>query len=394
MGLLLACLLLFSSPRAAALTDEQAEQADRYFSGMFYRAQVVSGGILVAQRQERIYSFFYGGQTKSRAHPVTEDTVFKVASVSKLIAAVGVMQLVEAGKLELDAPLCDSAGTPIRNPRFPDRDVTLRQAMSHTTSLLPSAPYIGTPRWERIDETDKTYFSDAAPGSQYAYANLNGGILCSEVERAAGQNFNDYMAEHVFAPLGINASFAAHLLPDPSLLANSYLPNGLVYQSAARYIQADEAEYDPSCSPSSHYRASVGGLYISLAGLEKIGMALAGNGTVNGMRLLSPGSARLMRLDQSLLPGTSVTAQSPYGLCVYGVEVEGKTWYGHQGRWEGLLADLFWEPESETVAVFVMNGLAISFSGKEIATRPERALRYVSRWIQDTEDSFIVNEEE
>lgn len=393
-ALALAAVLLLSASRAFALTEDQAARANSYFAGMFDRAEVVSGGVLVTRQGQRVYSFFWGGQSKSAAHPVTEKTVFKVASVTKLIAAVGVMQLVEEGKLSLDAPLCRSDGTPIRNPRYPNKDVTLRQAMSHTTSLLPAAPYIGAPRWERLDETDKTYFSSAAPGSAYAYANLNGGILCSEIERATGQNFNTYMTEQIFEPLGINASFSAHLLPDPTRLANTYDPQGLVYQSAARYIELDAAEYDPACDPASHYRASVGGLYISLEGLEKIGVALAGNGTVDGVRLLSPGSVRLMRQDQSLLPGSSVTGQSPYGLCTYRVEIEGRVWYGHQGRWEGLLADLFYEPESETVVVFVMNGLAVSFSGKEIATRPERAIAYVSRWIEDAQPSFVVVEDE
>ena len=392
-ALLLICLL-FPSARAFALTEELAAQADRYFAGMYDRADVVSGGVLVSRQGQRIYSFFWGGQSKSSAHPVTDQTVFKVASVTKLITAVGVMQLAEDGLLSLDAPLRRPDGAPIRNPRFPEADVTLRQAMSHTTSLLPSAPYIGTPRWERIDESDSVYFSGSAPGSEYVYANLNGGILGSEIERASGMNLNDYMAERVFRPLGINAAYAAHLLPDPSLLANTYTPQGVVYQSAARYIEADAAEYDPACDPAGHYRASVGGLYISLEGLEKIGVALAGDGKADGVRLLSPGSVRMMRQDQRLLPGSSVTGESPYGLCVCRVEIGGRTWYGHQGRWEGLLADLFWEPYSETVVVFLMNGLGVSFSGKEIATRPERAIAYISRWIEDMEPSYIVVEED
>ncbi len=390
---LAALILLFQGVQALALTAEDTAPADRYFAGMFDRAQVVGGAVLVSQRGERIYSFFWGGRDKTGRHPVTEDAVFKVASVTKMIAAVGVMQLAEEGKLDLDAPLCSAEGLPIRNPRWPDRDVTLRQALSHTTSFLPSAPYAGALRWDRIDETDSTFFSDDAPGTRYAYANLNGGILCSEIERASGQNFNDYMAAHVFAPLGINASFAAHLLPDPDFLANTYTPQGLVYQSAERYIETDAAEYDGACDPAGHYRASVGGLYISLSGLEKIGVALAGDGSVDGVRLLTPGSVRLMRRDQRQVPGSTVSASSPYGLGVCRVEIGGRTWYGHQGRWEGLLADLFWEPESETVVVFVMNGLAVSFSGKEIATRPERAINYISRWIRDAESSFIVVDE-
>ncbi len=390
---LLLAVLLFPLG-ALALTQEQRDEADKYFLNMFYRAEVISGAVLINRAGQREYAFYYGGQNKSRDYPVTDETVFKVASVSKLISAVGVMRLVEEGKLDLDAPLHSDSGQIIRNPFFPESDVTLRQAMSHTTSLLPTAPYTDRPRWDRLDQTDKTYFGRYAPGSQYRYANLNGGILCSEAERVTGLNFNDYMAQSVFAPLGINAAYAAHLLPDPSKLANTYRPDGIVYLSGAKYMEQDEQEFDPACDPGGHYRLSVGGLYISLAGLEKIGIALAGNGTVDGYPLLSAASVRLMRRDQAAVPGSSVTGESPYGLCVYRFTLEnGQTWYGHQGRWEGLLADIFWEPENEAVMVFVMNGLEVSYSGKEVASRAEKALNHISDWLGHEEPSFVVEDD-
>ena len=66
---------------------------------------------------------------------VTPDDPVRIASVSKLVVAIGVMRLVEQGKLELDADVSSYLGWRMRNPAFPDRPITLRQLLSHTSSV-------------------------------------------------------------------------------------------------------------------------------------------------------------------------------------------------------------------------------------------------------------------
>lgn len=394
----LACLLalFFAFGAFAELSEEQTAAADAYFLRQFTNAKAVGGAVLVSQAGQRIYSFYFGAGDKRGTRPVDEDTVYKIASVTKMVTAIGVMQLAEAGQLNLDAPLTDASGQPIRNPWHPDMDITLRQALSHTTSLLSGAPYTSAIQWERIDLSDTKYFSKRAPGNRYEYANLNGGILGSAIERATGQSLNTYMTEHIFAPLGINAAYAAHLLPDPEPLSNTYMPDRTIYLSAEKYIEADTSEYEDTCDPDAHYRASVGSLYISLSGLEKLAQVLACGGETGGVRLLSSRAVELMRADQAALPGSSVTGESPYGLGLYRFTAEdGVTWYGHQGRWEGLLVDAFVEPLTQTTVVFVMNG--VTRSGGEVDRKAERALLQVSSWLQTAdmeEDSFVVIDDE
>ena len=393
---LMGALLL---PLAGLADVDQAAQAeaDAYFQGAFSRSGAIGGAVLVSQRGRRIYSFYWGGSDKRASRPVDDETVYKVASVSKLASAMGVMQLAEAKKLNLDAELTYGEGLPIRNPWYPDAPITLRQAMSHTSSLLGAAPYVSPPRWDRADILSQRYFAKREPGSKYEYANLNGGILCSAVERASGQSFNSYMAEHIFAPLGINAAYAAHLLPDPSALFATYNNDGTLYCSAEKYIQTDAAEYEDTCDPDLHYHTSVGSLYISLSGLEKIGQVLC-SGAAGDVRILSPQAAEIMRTDQAALPGSSVTGSSPYGLCVYRFTAsDGVVWYGHQGRWEGMLADLFVEPDTQTVVVFVMNGVGRSGNGGEVDAKAERALLHISPWLDssgllDDGMGFVVEE--
>ena len=301
-------------------------------------------------------------------------------------------------EIDLDAPLTyGTEGTPIRNPRFPDTPVTLRQAMSHTSSLLGTAPYNAAPKWDKITPDQNRYFSKYEPGAHYEYANLNGGILGSAIERASGQSLNTYMTEHVFAPLGINAAYAAHLLPDPAPLSRTYTQDGQVYMKAEKYIEEDRAGYEDTCDPDSHYHTSVGSLYISLNGLEKLGEMLACGGIAGGVRLLSPQAAAEMRADQRTVRGSTVTGESPYGLAVYRfTDADGRAWYGHQGRWEGLLADLFVDPDSRTAVVLVMNGVGRSGSG-ELDGKAERALLLAGQWLEAkavyAPGSFVVDEE-
>ncbi len=378
---LMGALLLPLSGLADLDQAAQAE-ADAYFQGVFSRAEAIGGAVLVSQSGRRIYSFYWGGNDKRASRPVDDETVYKVASVSKLVSAVGVMQLAEARALDLDAPLTYGESVPIRNPWYPDSPITLRQVMSHTSSILGDAPYNAAPRWDLENVLAQRYFAKREPGSRYEYANLNGGILCSAVERASGQSFNSYMTEHVFAPLGINGAYAAHLLPDPAALSGTYMSNGLVYCTAEKYMQADAADYDDTCAPDEHCHTSAGSLYISLSGLEKIGQVLC-TGAAGDVRILSPQGAEMMRADQASISGSSVTGSSPYGLCVYRFEDDnGVTWYGHQGRWEGMQADLFVDPETQAVVVMVMNGVGRSGAGGEVDAKFLRALRRISPWLE------------
>ena len=277
------------------LDEETAAAADAYFLRLFTRSEAVGGGVIVSRDGETLYEYYFGADAKFNGRPVDGDTVFKIASLTKMITAVGVMRLKEECKIDLDAPLTYGEGAPIRNPRFPDTPVTLRQAMSHTSSLLGDAPYLSAPAWERITLDQNRYFSKYEPGARYEYSNLNGGIMGSAIERASGQSLNTYMRDAVFAPLGINAAYAAHLLPDPEPLSRTYAQDGEVYMKAEKYLAEDQEFYEDTCDPDSHYRASIGSLYISLSGMAKIGQVLACGGAAGGVRILSPQATEIGR---------------------------------------------------------------------------------------------------
>ena len=79
------------------------------------------------------------------------DTLFRIASISKMMTTLGLMRLVEEGKLDLDADVCGYLGFTLRNPHFPDRPITLRQLLTHRPrcATTPAIPGARTPRWQR-----------------------------------------------------------------------------------------------------------------------------------------------------------------------------------------------------------------------------------------------------
>src|SRR3954464_249255 len=141
-----------------------------------------------------IASFAEGLADPQSRRAVTPDDPARVASVSKLLVAVGVMQLVEADKLDLDRDVSDYLGWTLRNPAFRDHPITLRMLLSHTGSVREHDDNYVIP----LGTTLQTVMADAknwdaahGPGDGYfAYTNMNVPIVASVIEKATGERFD------------------------------------------------------------------------------------------------------------------------------------------------------------------------------------------------------------
>jgi len=110
----------------------------------------------------------HGLADKATGRKVTADDPVRIASISKLVTTLGVMRLVEAGKLDLDADTSSLLGWRLRNPAFPDTPITLRLLLSHRSSLTDGAGYWQTPlggRLRDIVEDPRAWDSAHAPGT-------------------------------------------------------------------------------------------------------------------------------------------------------------------------------------------------------------------------------------
>ena len=144
--------------------------------------------------------------------PIDRDTLFRVASISKLITGLGALRLAEMGKLDLDADIRDVLGVRVRNPNFPKDQISAAMLMSHLSSLRDDGGIAFPADVSLLDklnaEGSKSWSADHGP-RWFAYCNLNYGLLATVMEKASGQRFDQLMRELVLTPLGMFGGFNA-----------------------------------------------------------------------------------------------------------------------------------------------------------------------------------------
>ena len=147
----------------------------------------------------------------STGRAVTLDDPVRIASVSKLVVAIGVMRLVEQGKLDLDRDVAAYLGWNLRNPAFPDRPITLRQLLSHTSGLRDGDDAYVVPLGGSLQQAladPAVWDSGHGPGDGYfAYANFNFPVIASVMEKASGERFDLLMKRLVLGPMNLDACF-------------------------------------------------------------------------------------------------------------------------------------------------------------------------------------------
>ena len=178
----------------------------------------------------------------------TGDTKFRIASISKLITATGVWQLIEQGLVDPDGDASRYVGFQLRNPHHPDTPITVKMLLSHTSSIrdggkpgsynIPYGHHISEFFTEGMPHYMPRGWAPAgeAPGVFFAYSNMNYCLLGSVIETVSGERFDRYMTNHVFAPMGLTCSF--HV---------AEMPENVQGQVGTLYRKLDSAgEYDPA----------------------------------------------------------------------------------------------------------------------------------------------------
>lgn len=349
---LLLCLTLFA-PTALAENAALDEQADKLFRAY----STVGGALVVARHGEIVYEHYYGFANRKDQEAVDQDTYFRIASVTKLVSAIGMMQLVEEGLLDLDADISEYLGYPASNPHFPDDPITLRTLMTHTSTLKAEGNFSHTGHTLSflISENKRRNgdFLKSRPGSVYAYSNFGAGVMGALAEAVTAEELNTHFIDRLFAPLGIDAAFNPNLLSAPDRIAAIYNRDGSLYTSRRKLL---EDPWSPEPDPQTHYRMTIGSLWIRPVDLARLGILLCGGGTLDGTAILQPETVAEMMSSQQ---GKGViTCDPPYGLCVDRVTglLPDRMVYGHQGLMGDGLCSLYFEPESGLVFMLVTNG--------------------------------------
>lgn len=343
----------------------------------------------------------------------TPDSLYRIASISKLIVSLAVVKLVDEGKLDLDRDVSDYFGYRVRNPNFPDTKITLRMLMTHTSSLrdgggynfpeslnlrdvlLPGgARYGGGAMWAK----------DRAPGAYFNYCNFAWGLIATAMERATNERFDRLMQRVLFAPMGITATFdpASLSLDARSRVATLYRKrteaNGKeIWNYAGPWVaQVDDFSKDaPRPRATDAYvigsNGSVygpqGGARISANDLGKLMLMLMNGGQFEGKTVLSTNAVKQLldeqwRYDKSAFGGKGNRADDDEGegglfnafalgpqifLDVSGgkargdriVEGGGFTGVGHLGNAYGLTSAFVLDPKTKNGVIFFVGGTAV-----------------------------------
>ncbi len=354
-------LALLLAGTTALAARAEAGDTDAAVDRIFKNGKATGASLVIMKDGRLVYSRDYGMRNVRAKQPVDEDTYFRIASVTKMVSSIVLLQLVEEGLLDLDQDISNYYRYPIANPYFPRVPLTLRQLMSHTSSLSENGGFskLSSTVSQMLsrDARRSSNFHKVKPGSVFEYSNFGAGLTGSIAEAVSGMSFNRLITERLFLPLGMDASFDASALTSPDDIASIY-SNGKLSRSSQKYLNEI---YEDTASPDTHYRTSVGGLFIRSRDLARLAAALCGDGIVDGMRLLDSQTLEETRAPQHTL-GRSVSGESPYGLFLErNTQVlPGHVVYGHQGMNNGASNNVYFEPETGFVFVMTTNGCSMT----------------------------------
>ena len=261
-------------------------------------------------RSGEIASFAQGFADPQARRPVTPDDPVRVASVSKLVVAIGVMKLVEAGKLDLGSDVSRWLGWSLRNPAFPDRPITLHMLLSHTSSVREHdddyAIPLGT-SLQSVMQDPRNWDLKHGPGANYfSYANMNFPIVASILERVTSERFDIWMRRNVLDPMRLDACYNWATCSDAAVARaveidgadgkpqkddiHGKRPDCSVYLKDG--APCDLTLWHPGENGSSF--SPQGGLRISMRALARVGRLLLNGGTLDGVRIISPKSVEML----------------------------------------------------------------------------------------------------
>lgn len=300
-------------------------------------AQQVPGlAVAVVYQGVPIFSQGFGMADVAADRAVTPATPFRIGSITKPLTAIGLLQLVDAGQVDLDASVVSYL------PEFTVNDqITVRQLLSHSSGLGDAAIPYGRTDPDALRDyvaslTPASAF--APPGTLFSYSNTGFNVLGRLIEVVSGMSYVEYMTTNVFPALGMTHTTFDRGQALAAGLALGYYPARGVPQLVDRDPD-NGAEY-----PS-------GFAFSTIEDLSRLALFLLGDGNVAGEQLLSPGLH--MEMQQ---PAIAVEPLSlGYGLGLLRRTVNEHLLIGHNGTINGYTAQLETLPSQELAVIVLSN---------------------------------------
>ena len=331
----------------------QPQNAESCIGDMIQQKEAVGMSVAVVKNNKIIYTQSFGLKDVESNTSLTNDCIFRIASISKSFSATSIMQLIEQKKLSLDDDLSNLIGFKIRNPAFPEAIITLRMILSHRSSLNDSQGYFTldvinpdkNPDWAKC-------FNTYEPGTGYMYCNLNYNMVGTIIEKISGERFDQYVKHHILDPLELYGGYCVDSL-DSSRFATLYeynVDSNKYYSSPAAYAPRREEIANYVMGYSTPIFSPTGGMKISAGDLAQYMIMHMKQGRYKKKKIISKKSAKQMQ--------TKVSEKEGYGFAILTSDklISGKTMRGHTGSAYGLYSAMFFHPKEKWGVVVISNG--------------------------------------
>jgi D-alanyl-D-alanine carboxypeptidase len=283
----------------------------------------VSVGIV--HDQELVWSAGFGRADVERGRPATADTLYRIASITKLFTSTAIMQLRDAGKLRLDDPIATHLPWFRVGGRHGDAPpITVRHLLTHTAGLPREA---GSPYWtdsdfptvEEIRARLPRLLTALPTETEWKYSNLGLTLAGEIVSAVAGRPYADYVADHILAPLGMRRTFVATPPADHPDLAVGYTRR-LPTSPRARAPFTDGRGVTAAANMTT-----------CVSDLARFAMLQFRDGGVGGAQILRGSTLREMHRVHWLEPDWT----AGWGLGFRVTRLGGRTYVGHGGSLRG-----------------------------------------------------------
>jgi CubicO group peptidase (beta-lactamase class C family) len=278
-----------------------------------------AGAVLVAKQGKPIFAQAYGLADREHTIPNTLQTRFSLASINKVFTAVATMQLVQAGKLALDDPL----GRYLTD--YPDKELAAKVTIGELLTNTGGTGDIWGPEFDKhrlqlrtLPDYINLYGKRPLrfePGSRWEYSNYGFILLGAVIEKVSGENYYDYVREHVYIPAGMSSTDSAPEEPRPA-------------DRSIGYMKVKTGDWSSNTGYLLYRGTSAGGGYSTVGDLLRFANALREN------KLLDAHYTKLL---------TTGRVATPFGLEAYGFGVQtfnGNSCFGHNGTGAGVNGDL------------------------------------------------------
>lgn len=341
-------LIFCACSKGSDLTVNSLTELEEKLKAEMEANDLTSIAYCIVKNDAIIHSSAMGFADKNNSKLATDSTRYLIASISKTITAVALMQLVEQGLIGLDDAINLHLPFEVKNPKFPGTNITFRMLLTHTSSIsddyqnsLNLDCYGGDCAmsleefFEDVFLENGTYFSPKnfsgkQPGKKEDYSNLASALAGYLVERISATPFDDYCKTHIFEPLGMSKT--------EWRLANTPLDELAIPYSTD--ITHDNPHYTFPDYPN-------GGLRSTVLDISKFLRMIMLNGSLNGVEILSTATVTDMK---TLQFGSTTQC-----LSFYYENINDKSLLGHNGGEKGVSTEMFYDTDTNLGVVIFNN---------------------------------------